>query len=182
VPSNFYSQLLWTLLEKGQGSEKFASDALTDWELAQSRILFYLRASNVDPDLCLELAVQAYKRAKEKTKTDRGPVPEAMISLGEILLKHRILQNEGIDFDASIWRKWAHRFSKGLGLPEGKSLSAAALPPVARRHMPAAVLQVGRRHRVLPGSTADGEGRTVNKAFYLIGALVAILLIIFFGT
>lgn len=182
MPSDFYLQLLWTLLEKGRGPEKLAPDALTDWERVQGRILLYLRASNVEPDLCLELAMQAYKRAKKRAKADRDPMPEAMLSLHEVLLKQRIIPDGNIDFGARIWRKWARRFPEGLGLPEGISLTAAALPSIARRHMPAAVLQVGRRHRDLARSTADGDAWTVNKSFYVIGVLVAILLIIFFGT
>ena len=182
MPFNFYLQMLWILLEKGQEPGKIGAGCSHRLGAGARPDSFVSESFEGGTGSMLELAMQAYKRAKKSAKVNADPVAAAMRALGEVLVKHRILPNGGIDFGARIWRKWARRFPEGLGLPEGISLSAAALPPIARRHMPAAVLQAGRRHRDLTRSTADVDGRIGNKTFYLIGALVAILLIIFFGT
>jgi hypothetical protein len=173
-------------LKKGPESESIEPDAIIDWELAQDRVLLYLRALNVGPDKHLTLAMQAYERAGTQAKTNRKAVTEAMISLRQILVERNIIPESGIDFCARIWHRWARRYPgysfENSGFAEQKSLSVSALPPIHRRPMPPATLQFRLRRRVLPRPTVRADGRSLNKWFYLTGALITILLIIFFGT
>jgi hypothetical protein len=170
-----------TEFEPGGRSE----GAFRDWELAQDRVLLYLRALNVAPQQRLTLAMQALERARTRAESNRAVVPEAMISLRQILVEHEIVSASEVDFSTRSWCAWARRCADHL--PEtsccsgADPVSALAAPPVRRQSMRAAAMRFSRRGRVSARSTGQTAGGAHMPRFYTAGVIVGVLLIIFLG-
>lgn len=159
-------------------------DAFIDWEIAQDRVLMYLKALNVAPDRRLTLALQAFERARTRTKSACEAVPETMTSLWQLLTEHNIVPDTDIDFDARIWHKWTLRFpeySLRDSLPQGKSPKLSAAPSLRRKPMPSAALQFALRRRGVSPSTDPAGGRSSKRWVRLAMALATIFLILFIG-
>jgi hypothetical protein len=115
-----------------------------DWRRARARMLLYLQALHIPPEMCRRLIHEAWEQARARTQSPPAP-RDVMPALFAILNKHGLISDGEPDFNARRWRLTA----KNTGhanlpeLPQGPqgSLASIALPPTRRRPLPPAPME-----------------------------------------